>query len=228
MARVSTQDAGDADSSSSPRGRLVAAAIRLLEDSGPEALQARKVAAEIGASTMAVYTHVGGMRQLVAAIAGEGFARLNGRLAQVPETGDPIADLFGLGAAYRAHAVANPQLYRVMFGVTTPGGYRLATTDMNELMSSGHDPGRAAFGHLVRGVTRVIEAGSGTGEDAVQVASQIWSATHGYVLLEIAGFFGSGDHGRQEVWLPLTVKIIAGLGHSPEAVRRSARQAAAP
>jgi AcrR family transcriptional regulator len=227
MARVSTQDAGDLGSASGPRGRLLAAAIRLLEDGGPEALQARKVAAEIGASTMVVYTHFGGMRQLIAAIAREGFARLSGRLAQVPETGDPVADLFGLGAAYRAHAVANPQLYRVMFGVTTPGGYRLVTGDMNELMSSGRDPGRAAFGYLVRGVTRVIQAGSGTGEDAVQVASQIWSATHGYVLLEMAGFFGSGGHGQQDVWLPLTVKIIAGLGHSADAVHRSARQAAA-
>jgi hypothetical protein len=39
---------------SSPRERLVEAGTRLLERDGPEALKARKVAAEIGASTKAV------------------------------------------------------------------------------------------------------------------------------------------------------------------------------
>ena len=227
MARVKLDDADALDAVDRPRDRLLAAAIRLLEDGGPEALQARKLAAEIGASTMAVYTHFGGMRQLIAAIAGEGFVRLNARLGEVPETGDPVADLIELGVAYRDHAVANPQLYRVMFGVTTPGGYRLVTMDMNELMSSGHDPkGRAAFEYLVRSVARVIEAGSGAGEDSVQAASQIWSATHGYVLLEIAGYFGPGATGMTTVMLPLAVKLICGLGHSPEAVWRSARRVA--
>ena len=225
---MSPQHTDDLNATDSPRDRLLAAAIRLLEDSGPEALQARKLAAEIGASTMAVYTHFGGMRQLIAAIAREGFVRLNGRLAQAPETGDPVADLIELGLAYRDHAVANPQLYRVMFGVTAPGGYWLVTRDMTELMSSGQDPeGRAAFEYLVRGVARVIQAGSGAGEDAGQVASQIWSATHGYVLLEIAGYFGPEGYGLQSVLLPLGIKIITGLGHSPDAVRRSAQQVAA-
>ena len=233
MATVSTQHAddrgaGDRDAADSPRDRLLAAAIRMLEDGGPEALQARKLAAEIGASTMAVYTHFGGMRQLMAAIAEEGFARLNGRMAQVPETGDPIADLIRLGVAYRDHATANPQLYRVMFGVVTAGGYKLATGDMNELMSSSQDSeGRTAFEYLVRSVARVIEAGSGPGEDAVQAASQVWSATHGYVLLEIAGYFGEEGYGQQNVLLPLATKLITGLGHSPEAVQRSVQQVAA-
>ena len=63
--------------SSSPRERLVEAGTRLLERDGPEALQARKVAAEIGASTMAVYTHFGGMNGLLEAIiaASGGVAR---------------------------------------------------------------------------------------------------------------------------------------------------------
>jgi AcrR family transcriptional regulator len=227
MARVSTQDADIAAATDSPRDRLLAAAVRLLEDSGPDALQARKLAAEIGASTMAVYTHFGGMRQLMGAIAREGFVRLNTRLAQVPETRDPVADLLRLGVAYRDHAIANPQLYRVMFGVVTAGGQRLVTGDMNEMMSSAEaSEGRTAFEHLVRGVARVIEAGTGTPEDPIQAASQIWSATHGYVLLEIAGYFGEHGYGQQNVLLPVATKLISSLGHSPQAVQRSARSVA--
>jgi AcrR family transcriptional regulator len=222
MARVSAQDLYEAGE---PRERLLLAAIRLLEDGGPEALQARRLATEIGASTMAVYTHFGGMRQLVEAVAREGFARFGRLLADVPETADPVADLLELGVAYRDHAVANPQLYRVMFGVTAPGGHRLVGVDMNELMASGEFPeGREAFGLLVRAVARVIEAGEGSAEDPVRAASQIWSAAHGYVLLEIAGYFGPPGRGVKTVFLPLAVKVISGLGHSQEAVWRSARR----
>jgi AcrR family transcriptional regulator len=206
-----------------PRERLLAAALRLLEDEGPEALQARRLAREIGASTMAVYTHFGGMQQLIVEVAREGFIRLRDRLAAVPETGDAVADFLVLGLAYREHAVANPQLYRVMFGVTAPGGFRFPGVDPNGLMTSGDLPeGRDAFRHLVRHVARMLEAGSGTGEDPASAASQIWSATHGYVLLEIAGYFGSPEQGMLEVFLPLGLKLVTGLGHSRESVNSSA------
>jgi AcrR family transcriptional regulator len=70
-----------ASMSSSPRERLVGAGTRLLERDGPEALKARKVAAEIGASTMAVYTHFGGMNGLLEAIIAASFERFGAALA---------------------------------------------------------------------------------------------------------------------------------------------------
>ena len=42
-----------------------------------------------------------------------------------PGHDDPAADLTAMAAAYRAHALAHPHLYAVMFGATTLGGYRL-------------------------------------------------------------------------------------------------------
>jgi AcrR family transcriptional regulator len=218
---VSEQKSGDAPET--PRERLLAAALRLLEDEGPEALQARRLAREIGASTMAVYTHFGGMQELIVEVAREGFVRLRDRLAAVPETDDAVADFLVLGVAYHDHAVENPQLYRVMFGVTAPGGFRFPGLDPSELIKSGDfTEGRDAFRYLVRQVARMIEAGSGTGEDPVSAASQIWSATHGYVLLEIAGYFGSPEQGMLEVFLPLGLKLVTSLGHSRESVERSA------
>lgn len=223
MAGVSTRDVGRG-----PRGRLVAAAVRLLEEGGPEALRARRLASEVGASTMAVYTHFGGMGKLVGAVAREGFARFSRELAAVPETGDPVADLFGIALAYRDFAVANPQLYRVMHGLAAPGGLRLAPIGLDEVMNSGRYPeGREAFGCACRAVTRVIEAGDGTGEDPMEATSQLWSTAHGYVLLEIGGYFGDSDAGLENVMLPLAVKLFAGLGHSRESVRRSALRAVA-
>jgi AcrR family transcriptional regulator len=74
--------------SSSPRERLVEAGTRLLERDGPEALKARKVAAEIGASTMAGYTHFGGMNGLLEAIIAASFEWFGAALASAPTTDD--------------------------------------------------------------------------------------------------------------------------------------------
>jgi AcrR family transcriptional regulator len=203
----------------SPRDRLLDAAIRVLAESGPEGLQARRLAAEVGMSTMAVYTHFGGMPQLIREIAREGFVRFGRRLREAPRSDDPVADLLTLGLAYRDHAVENPQLFRLMFGVTAPAGNRrtAAGDHTGDLPES-----EAAFAHLVGAVTRVIESGRAREEDPVPAAEQIWSAMHGYVLLEIAGYFGKDDYGVEQVLLPLGTKLAIGAGDTPEAAARSA------
>lgn len=74
---------------SAPRHSLIEAGVRILERDGLPALSARNVAAETGTSTMAVYTHFGGMTGLLDAIAGEVFIRFTRALTEVPETDDP-------------------------------------------------------------------------------------------------------------------------------------------
>jgi len=56
----------------SVRDEMLHAAVGLLDDQGPDALQTRRVAGAAGTSTMAVYTHFGGMRGLIAEVAEEG------------------------------------------------------------------------------------------------------------------------------------------------------------
>lgn len=217
MAVVSTRDAGPAEE---PRQRLVAEAIRLLESGGPEALQARRVASAVNASTMAVYTHFGGMGQLIEAVAREGLARLGAALAAVPRTPDGLEDIFEIAWVYRAFAIENPQLFRVMYGVTEPGGYTLGGMDGERLMlpESLH-----ALEYLSGAVRRAIESGSGSANGVDTAAMQIWCAGHGYVLAELAGFFGSEGYGIQAVGAPLLTQLIIGLGHPPEAVQRAWR-----
>jgi len=216
------------DPAASPRERLLDTAIRLLAEGGPESLQARRLAAEVGMSTMAVYTHFGGMPQLIKEIAREGFVRFGRRLEEAPRGTDPVADLLSLGLAYRDHALENPQLYRLMFGVTAPAGTRQAGTDLTAGPGTGDLPeSEAAFAQLVAAVTRIIESGRAREEEPVRAAAQIWSAVHGYVLLEIAGYFGTDDRGVEQVLLPLGTKLAVGAGDAPEAAARSAAVIAA-
>ncbi len=102
----------------SVRDELVHAAIALLDEHGPDALQTRKVAGAAGTSTMAVYTHFGGMRALIAAVAEEGLRQFDAALS-VPQTDDPVADLLATGTAYRRYAIDRPHMYRLMFGSTS-------------------------------------------------------------------------------------------------------------
>src|SRR5215469_11955890 len=173
-----------------PRARLLDAALRLLAADGPEALQARRLAAEVGASTMAVYTYFGGMGQLITEVVREGFIRFGQRLAEVPRSDDPVADLLALGMAYRGYALENPQLYRLMFGANAPGGRRAGNDPSVAAAAESLPEAQAAFAQLVALVARVMEAsGVPSQERPGPAAFQIWSAMHGYVLLEVAGFF---------------------------------------
>jgi len=100
------------------RARLLEVALRLLEESGPEVLQARRLTSEIGTSTQAVYTLFGGMPGLFEALVADGFERFARFVDAVPETDDPVADFFTKGGAYCQWAFEHPQLYRLMFGLT--------------------------------------------------------------------------------------------------------------
>ena len=146
-----------ADASLSTRDTLVAAALAVLERDGPAAIQARTLANEIGASTMAVYTHFGGMPKLIEAVMREGLARFAAHTRRVPHTADPMADLIAGGLAYGEFALRHPQLYRLLFGLTDLGRVHKPSADAATPwdLAEGVD----ALSVLVSAVERVIEAG---------------------------------------------------------------------
>lgn len=185
------------------RRRLIEVAADLLSEEGPSALSARRLARDAGTSTMAVYTHFGGMPALVRAVVAEGFARLYDRVAEVATTDDPLADLIGSAAAYRAHALADPHLFFVMFGSAPLGEYRLT---QNEL-----DVGLAAFGQVVTLVERVMDAGVIRHADPKAVAGQFWAALHGYVMIELSGMSNVVEDPEREILQPMLANLLAGL-----------------
>ncbi|GLZ16288.1 hypothetical protein Acsp04_65230 [Actinomadura sp. NBRC 104425] len=158
------------------RTRLLEAAARLLADEGPGALTTRRLAAEVGASTMVVYHHFGGMPELVHAVIAEGFARLAERMAAVPRTDDPVTDLGRLALAYRANARANRHLYAVMFGGVPLGGRARPAV---EPVAGGSAFDAGAFGVLVEAAARAMDAGRLRRDDPEHASAQLWSAVHG-------------------------------------------------
>ncbi|MGF2946420.1 TetR/AcrR family transcriptional regulator [Mycobacterium sp. Lab-001] len=212
------------------RGEMLLAAVGLLDENGPDALQTRKVAGAAGTSTMAVYTHFGGMHGLIAAVAEEGFRQLDAALSS-PETDDPVTDLLALGAAYRRFAIGRPHLYRLMFGSTSAHGINAPAGNVLSLTVAQVEQHIPSFAHLVRGVQRSMRAGRITfgsaadDEAVVATAAQFWALLHGFVLLELGGFYGDDGAAVTLVLDSMRSKLLVALGDSPERVERSQRSA---
>jgi len=207
------------------REQLVEAGMRVLERDGMAALSARKLAAETGTSTMAVYTHFGGMTGLIHAIAGEAFVRFTAALTEVEQTDDPVADFFVMGVHYREFALANPQRYQMMFGTSADSLDRHHA----DLTVTGSASDRAEFAvsfeALLEVVRRMIGAGRIRDDGASVVAGRLWCITHGAVLLEIAGFFGHEGHGVTEILAPITVDVLVGMGDDRKRTNQSLTEA---
>jgi AcrR family transcriptional regulator len=190
------------------RRRLVERAATMLAARTPVTL--RSLVEGTGASTMAVYTHFGGMPGLWQAVRQEGFTRLHERLAAVPRTADPVHDVAALGVAYTANALAGPALYRAMFD---------AVADLE-------DPAAAddGLGVLVGAVARAVEEGRlDAGTDPGAVATRIWLAGHGLLSVVVQGVLPADVVPGHSVGT--TVALLTAAGDEPVACRESVARA---
>ncbi len=212
------------------RAQLLRAAVEILNEDGPDALQTRKIAAAAGTSTMAVYTHFGGMPALIAAVAEEGLGQFDAAMTMAP-TSDPVADLIATEIAYRRYAIERPHMYRLMFGSTSAHGINAPAHDVLTLSVAEINDHYPSFAHVVRGVHRCMLAGritAGSASDdatVVAIAAQFWAAVHGFMMLELAGYYGAQDSATGPVLGALTANLLIALGDSPERVQESQRSA---
>ncbi|GAA0526221.1 TetR family transcriptional regulator [Saccharopolyspora subtropica] len=166
------------------RTRLLDRAGELLSAHGPEGLSLRRLAADVGTSTTAVYSLFGGKPGLVRELYVEGFRRLGERLARVAPTDDPMRDLAALGHAYRDSALANRHFYSIMFGNAVPD----FTPDEEARARS-----LQTLQPLRDAVVRAVEAGELVDTDPNEIVFACWSLVHGLVSLELSGAAPDGD-----------------------------------
>jgi AcrR family transcriptional regulator len=148
------------------RDDLVAAAIRVLERRGVDALGTASVASELGIRPPSVYHHFEGNDALRFAAATEGWRRL---LTALPEPStDGSASLAEYARAYRAFALANRALYQLM--TTTP-----------------FDPTDPALLEVAARAADVLAPLRLEGDDVLHGLRGLRAAIHGFVALELAG-----------------------------------------
>jgi AcrR family transcriptional regulator len=197
------------------RTALLENAARVLSEAGPPALSTRRLAAETGVSTTAVYTYFGAMPELVRAIVHEGFARLQARLARVEPTDDPLLDATRLTYVYQASALADPHLYRVMMGGPAIAGFELSLDDRKI--------GLETFRVGVEAVRRLMAEGTYAEADPWTVALSMWAAVHGHVMLDLNGYFLKAEVG-ESCFDQLVYAQHVGAGCPAERARAVVRQ----
>jgi len=194
----------------SVRTALIEAAAALIASEGTGALTLRRLADEVGTSTMAIYTHFGSMDELRRELRREGFARLSDHLSLVEESNDPVADLVLLGWEYYLNATANPHLYRVMF-MERP-------VDEEDAVE-----GLGTFEQLVRGVRRCIDAKRFDEAEPTELATPLWAVNHGIVTLELAQMLTSDQ--AIDCLAVAGTNLFKAYGDDPRATGRSLAQA---
>jgi AcrR family transcriptional regulator len=164
------------------RETILDAARRLIAAEGVAKLSIRAIAREIGYSPAALYEYFPAKEDVCRALFFEGAEGLTGMmeraLAEVPAEAGPGAQLQALGRAYRGYALQNPELFRLVFTSAVVG----FTPDAAELGRS-----RGGFDCLVETARQGVAAGVFTQLPPEVLATNCWSAVHGFVMLELTG-----------------------------------------
>jgi AcrR family transcriptional regulator len=181
------------------RSRLLEVASEVIAAAGEGAVTVRGVAAAAGTSATAVYALFGSREALVGAVSAEGFRRFGQRLAAVPRTADPRADLLALGVAYRDSALAGPHFYRVMFErAVAPAGQGAPATEHATFRVLRDAVARALVGarHDAAGADGGVADAGALDARAQDAALALWGLVHGLVSLELAGLTPGDDAAR--------------------------------
>jgi len=97
------------------RRTVLDASLALVAEEGLGALSLREVARRAGVSHQAPYHHFKDRAAILAALAEEGYVRLQASMRKAAAKGNsPLEKLEGTGRAYIQFALANPALFKIM------------------------------------------------------------------------------------------------------------------
>ena len=177
---------------------IVAAARRLAEEHGWEAVTTRRLAAEIEYSQPVLYSHFAGRDEIIAAAARQGFAELAAELAAARAAAPGAGPaLLAVARAYDEFAARGPALYDAMF--TMPVDLRSAAAGRPAFL-------QAAFAQIEAAVAPF------SGADPGLHAETFWSALHGICALYRNRRL---DPRRQDERLWLVVSLFTAVDRPP-------------
>ena len=160
------------------RARICAAAERLFAERGPDAVNMRQLATELGVSAMTPYRYFKDKDDILAAVRVNAFDRFSDALETAyNSSSEPLARTAAVGDAYFHFAIENAAAYRLMFDLDQP-------TEAN-------------YPDLVRATARSkltmtayvrVLVDAGYLEGVIELMAHVfWAAVHGLVSLHLAG-----------------------------------------
>lgn len=182
------------------RDRLCEAAERLFAEHGPDAVTMRQLAAALGVSPMTPYRYFKDKDDILAAVRTNAF----NRFAQALETARDAATGArakgaAVGAAYVTFALGHPHSYKLMFDLNQPN-----VDKYPDLVAAGRRAHATMTGYVDDALAEGVLGG-----DREQIGMMFWAATHGAVVLELAGVLPPG--GARKLQLSLDSTLARGL-----------------
>lgn len=180
---------------------LLAAAERIVEQDGLDALTVRRVAEVVGTTTRAVYTAYGSKDALLVALGGHAFDLLRTEIEQLPATGDPVADLVEAGVGvFRRFAVEHPALFRIGVQRTLPEP---------TLAAGFREPARAALAGLRARVERLDTAGLLGSFTVPEAVAAFHALCEGLAEMELRSLLPAGGEAR--LWRETLAALVRGF-----------------
>lgn len=189
------------------RDTIVEAARALLTEGGLDQLSLRRLAAHLGVTAPALYAHVDDKWDLLRGIAETGFADLIARYETISET-DPMAKVRAMTRAYVEEALAEPEVFRLMF-LFRPQEIQAGDAD-NVL-----DRASEAFEYPLAAIADAIKAGAiHPGRDPLLCALTMWTVSHGLANVLLLGIDFGPDQAERLIASVLDA-TLAGLAQPP-------------
>jgi AcrR family transcriptional regulator len=159
--------------------RIAAAARRLLDTEGAEAVTMRRVATAVGVTPMAIYRHYPDRASLLNALADDGFEELAARLAVKKASGGVEERLTKMMEIYLEHALQKPRLFELMFLKPREGARRYPRD-----FKAGRSP---TANLLVEVVQSGMDSGYFRQGNAWEIVFEMGALSHGLLLLYLGG-----------------------------------------
>jgi AcrR family transcriptional regulator len=164
------------------RVRMLAAARKLFQRHGYEAVSMRQIAKASKCTPGALYIHFADKHQLVVAMMDEDFALLSAGIKTCASIANPVLRLREVGRSYVRFALEHPHHYRMMFMTPKP------TIDVSEYSEIKHgNPDKDGYAFMRATVAQCIEQGKFLPRynDVEMVTQSCWASAHGFVSLYI-------------------------------------------
>lgn len=170
---------------------LIQKAAQIIARAGVEALSLRGLGEAAGVSRTAAYHYFPDKAALLARVGQRGFGRLRQQIeaAAMPKR-TPLARVRAGFAAYVDFAVAEPDLFRVMFANVLERSLDASQADAGPGVFSSSEA-RAAFQLMVQGVSEALALSPQT---ALVKTNVIWAFAHGVAVLALGDNLKAVDH----------------------------------
>jgi AcrR family transcriptional regulator len=199
------------------RGRVLAAAVKLIDKDGLAALSMREVARAAGVSHQAPYHYFQDRESILAALAEEGFNLLTTRLDSAVDPAQTSTErLTTLGRVYAEFACDQPALFRLMF---RPDFVAV------ERFPGVRDCGKRAFDALFASVQACVDDGLPPVPSTLSLVVLSWSLVHGLACLLLDGPLNLKLPDATKDRDALIRDVVAAMGALVESARTNARSA---